>query len=193
MLECADVGELFECHPFRRGRQRSIVNRMSQASSGAQPHFCNFRFQSNVDVLPPVRRFVSEIVDRLIRRPEVASRLEVAVHELVENSLKYSQGAGSFIEIEVFDTAGRMRIVVRTTNRVSDEYAETVRQLVSDMEAAASDPIKYYLQALEKSAARTHGSGLGLARVFAESGMKLATSRPSKDEICVTAELFVDP
>jgi hypothetical protein len=140
-----------------------------------------------------VRRFVSEIVDRLIRRPEVASKLEVAVHELVENSLKYSQGAGAHIEIEVYDTEGKMRVLVRTTNRVSDEYAATVGQLVKDMQEAAGDPVKYYLQALERSAVRTHGSGLGLARVFAESGMRLSTSRPNAEEICVTAELFVDP
>jgi hypothetical protein len=155
----------------------------------SRPLFCNFHFQSNVDVLSPVRRFVSEIVDRLIRRPEVSSRLEVAVHELVENSLRYSLGAGALIEIEVYDTVGKTRVVVRTTNRAST----IVDRLVDEMRAAEGDPIQYYLNALERTAASSHGSGLGLARVFAESGMRVSASRPTAEELCVTAELTIDP
>jgi hypothetical protein len=154
------------------------------------PHFCKFHFQSNVNVLAPVRRFVSDIVERLIQRPEVASRIEVAVHELAENSLKYSSENGAQIEIEVHDVPKHMRVVVRTTNRATPEFVQTVCGLIDEMKAA-DNPVEYYLKTLESSALRTVGSGLGLARVFAESGMSLSYSRPSDTEICVMAEFKV--
>lgn len=154
-----------------------------------EPHFCNFHFQSNVDVLAPVRRFVSDIVERLIKRPEVASRIEIAVHELAENSMKYSAGTGARIAIEVFDVPGQMRVVVRTTNQASPEYLAQLRELVTEMKAAP-DPISYYLKMLDRSATRTHGSGLGLARVFAESGMQVSYESEG-DQVTVTAEFRV--
>jgi len=155
-----------------------------------EPHFCNFHFQSNVNVLAPVRRFVSDIVERLINKPDVASRIEVAVHELAENSLKYASTNGARIEIQVFDIPGQMRVLVRTTNHATPEFLETVCGLIDDM-SSAPDPVAYYLKALESSATRVVGSGLGLARVFAESGMKLSYTRPTEQEISVTAEFRV--
>jgi hypothetical protein len=155
-----------------------------------EPHFCKFHFQSNVNVLAPVRRFVSDIVERLIQKPEVASRIEVAVHELAENSLKYSSENGARIEIEVYDVPQQMRVVVRTTNHATPEFVTTVCGLIDEMRAAQS-PVDYYLKTLDRSAARAVGSGLGLARVFAESGMSLSYTRPSDSEICVVAEFKV--
>jgi hypothetical protein len=155
-----------------------------------EPHFCNFHFQSNVNVLAPVRRFVSDLVERLINRPEVASRIEVAVHELAENSLKYASTNGARIEIQVYDTPGQMSVIVRTTNHASPEFMKTVCGLIDEMRVAP-DPVAYYLKALDGSSARTVGSGLGLARVFAESGMQLSYTRPTADEICVEAEFKV--
>jgi hypothetical protein len=155
-----------------------------------EPHFCNFHFQSNVDVLAPVRRFVSDIVERLIKRPEVASRIEVAVHELAENSMKYSSSKGARINIEVHDAPGQMRVLVRTTNYASPAYLEKVKELVGEMNAA-TDPVSYYLKALDRSATRATGSGLGLARVFAESGMRISYECAPDEELTVTAEFRV--
>jgi hypothetical protein len=155
-----------------------------------EPHFCNFYFQSNVNVLAPVRRFVSDLVERLINKPDVASRIEVAVHELAENSLKYASTNGARIEIQVFDVPGQMRVLVRTTNHASPEFVKTVCALIDEM-SAAPDPVAYYMKTLERSATSTAGSGLGLARVFAESGMQVSYTRPTEDEICVTAEFRV--
>jgi hypothetical protein len=120
----------------------------------------------------------------------VASRIEVAVHELAENSLKYASSDGARIEIEVYDAAKQMRVVVRTTNRATPEFMATVCGLIDEMRATA-DPITYYLKTLDRSATRTVGSGLGLARVFAESGMQLSYTLPSDSEICVMAEFRV--
>jgi len=154
------------------------------------PNYCRFHFQANVNVLAPVRRFVSDIVERLINKPEVASRVEVAVHELAENSLKYASANGARIEIEVYDVPGQMRVLVRTTNRATPEFLKTVCGLIDEMNAA-QDPVAYYLKTIDRSAAIAIGSGLGLARVFAESGMRLSYDRPSDDEIAVTAEFRV--
>src|SRR5262245_56464363 len=128
-----------------------------------EPHFCKFHFQASVDVLLPVRRFVSDIVERLIKRPEVASRVEVAVHELAENSMKYSSTRGARIEIEVHDSPGQMRVTVRTTNRAAPRYLEQVKALVDEMQGSSTDPLRYYVNMLERSASRSGGSGLGLA------------------------------
>jgi hypothetical protein len=155
-----------------------------------EPHYCRFQFQANVNVLPAVRRFVSDIVERLINKPEVASRIEVAVHELAENSLKYASSNGSRIEIEVFDVPGQMRVLVRTTNHATPEFVNMVCSLIDDMNATP-DAVDYYLKALDRSASRVMGSGLGLARVYAESGMHLSYARPSNDEITVTADFRV--
>jgi hypothetical protein len=154
------------------------------------PHYCRFHFQANVNVLAPVRRFVSDIVERLINKPEVASRVEVAVHELAENSLKYASANGSRIEIEVFDVPGQMRVLVRTTNHATPEFVKTVCGLIDEMNGA-KDPVAYYLKTIDRSASTAIGSGLGLARVFAESGMQVSYTRPSDEEIAVTAEFRV--
>jgi hypothetical protein len=155
-----------------------------------EPHYCRFHFQSNVNVLAPVRRFVSDIVERLINKPEVASRIEVAVHELAENSMKYASENGARIEIEVHDVPKHMRVLVRTTNHATPEFVKKVCGLIDEMNAA-TDPVSYYLRTIDRSAASAVGSGLGLARVFAESGMRLSYARPSNDEVAVTAEFVV--
>jgi hypothetical protein len=155
-----------------------------------EPHYCRFHFQSNVNVLAPVRRFVSDIVERLINKPEVASRIEVAVHELAENSLKYASLNGARIEIEVHDVPKHMRVVVRTTNHATPEFVKIVCGLIDEMNAAA-DPVSYYLKIIDRTAGNPLVSGLGLARVFAESGMRLSYSRPSSEEVAVTAEFVV--
>ena len=51
--------------------------------------------------------------------------------------------------------------------------------------------LAYYLKTIDRSAASAIGSGLGLARVFAESGMHMSYTRPSDEEIAVTAEFRV--
>lgn len=141
-------------------------------------------FHPNLELVPIVRRFVSDVTQRADVHAEDVDRIAMATHELVENAVRFSQDGTACLLIDV--TPGDpSSVTIRTTNRASAENCAIVVDQLDQMRAI-SDPFTFYLTAMRETARRAQGSGLGLARVFAEGSLDLDCSIEG-DIIKVTA------
>jgi hypothetical protein len=99
----------------------------------------------------------------------------MVAHELAENTAKYSTGSEVTLEIELEATTGATRVQIRTRNHTSPERLNEVVRRIGEL-ALTEDPAAHYDRLLEESLGQHGVSGLGLARIRAESGLDLACS-----------------
>jgi hypothetical protein len=136
------------------------------------PAYIELHFSQNVELIRIARRFVAEVCGRLLNDPDATSRVALATHELLENAVKYSLDCATTIRIEILQIDSVCKVSVRTRNRAAPDHVANLRQLVDGI-AAAADPFVFYNALMRKNAARTEGSGLGLARICAEGEMTM--------------------
>jgi hypothetical protein len=130
-------------------------------------------FSPNVRLVPTVRRFVAEFYREAVENRDATSRLTVATHELLENAVRYASDGNTLIRIAVQREQGGVRVTIDTRNRASSNSIDSVRTALDEL-AAAADADAHYQVLMRRSAKRADGSGLGLGRVRAESGMQIS-------------------
>ena len=138
-----------------------------------------------------VRRFVAGHYECVLADDDVAYRLGMAAHELIENAAKYASDHRARLRIERTGADEEEQSVAlsieNTTNAV---HAERLTTQVQEMEACA-DPAEYYRALMRRSAKqRGRAGGLGLARIRAEGQMTVTCAREG-DDVCVRAELHL--
>lgn len=151
------------------------------------PAYCHIVFRPNIKLISTVRRFVNDFYMRLLVGQEMSSRLALATHELLENAVAYASDGETEVRIEVVGNS----LQVRTWNRASPEDIEAVKGIVDEMNRTM-DADEYYQSRLVKTAKRTDGSGLGLARIRAEAEMKVSCE-VDKDRVCILATMDMKP
>jgi hypothetical protein len=134
----------------------------------------NLEVSMGVQHLTAVRRFVADLTDSVVHDSDLASRLAMATHELLENAVKYSLDPSRMVTLRLWVEAAR-RVHVTVRNVSSEELVAPLREHLRLL-SEAGDPVAFYQQMIAKSLARETGSGLGLARIFAEGGMRLSCS-----------------
>lgn len=144
-------------------------------------------FRPSVHLITIVRRFISEFFTCVVADPDVASRLALATHELLENAAKYATGGETYLYVDVDRATGG--VTVRTRNRTN---AERIAVLEGRFEALTStkDPVALYNMMLRRTALEAEGSGLGLARIRSEGEMMLDLS-VTDDLVEIRARGFV--
>jgi hypothetical protein len=152
-----------------------------------EPAYFHVAFRPNLKLISTVRRFVSEFYLRILTDRELASRLTLATHELVENAVAYAADGETEIRIEVVDQG----LIIKTWNKASAEQQAVVRKLVDALNAA-EDPDEYYQTRLIQTAHQPEGSGLGLARIRAEAEMDISL-QIEDDRVCILAEAQSQP
>jgi hypothetical protein len=158
---------------------------MSASLHGFAPTRMEMSFRPNPQLVPIVRRFVADVYRRVIASDDDVDRIAMAAHELVENAVRFSNDGAAVLRIDV--TPGDpARVTICTTNSASAENLATVVGWLQEM-MSVSDPFTFYLEAMRETARRAHGSGLGLARVFAEGALDL-DCKVEGDTIIVTAK-----
>ena len=130
-------------------------------------------FQPTVELISSTRRFVCAFVAPIVGDPDVISRIGLAVHELLENILKYSTDGRTFTRVDLVQTGDRQTFSIETTSMITPERRAGLEEVFDEM-ANAPDALSYYQQTMTRALHRRHGSGLGLARVWAEAEMKLS-------------------
>ena len=145
------------------------MSRILAEADTDHPYF-ELAFRPSEALTSVVRRFVSEFYQNVLRDPDLAARLALATHELVENAVKYSTDGDSTLRVELDRTKGI--VTVTTRNRSDPRHIDRLRARFAEM-SAAKDDFSFYQTLLRRSVSETGGSGIGLARIRCEADMDL--------------------
>lgn len=148
------------------------------------------RFSPSVTLISGVRRFVSQFYEEVLGDPDIADRVALATHELLENASRYSVDGETRTLLEIVRTP-QTSVSVRTWNRATPAQIFVLHGMFDDM-ARSGDAFEYYQAAMRRTAKSTRGSGLGLARVWAEANMAL-TLAEEYGWVIIHAEFKIDP
>jgi anti-sigma regulatory factor (Ser/Thr protein kinase) len=141
--------------------------------------YCELRFSPNVKLISTVRRFVGEFYERVLGDAEITSRLVVATHELLENTVRYSLDGQSGIRIGVRRYAGMVHVVIDTNNRTDAKHRAELMALLEEMQASGSRA-SFYQTLMRRSVKRLEGS---------ESEMDLTCTLEDEDVVTLALPL----
>lgn len=145
-------------------------------------------FRHRKELPSTTRRYLFDVLKRVLGNEEDANRLAMAAHELIENLVKYSNDAASSLEVDFKELDGATHVAVRTRNSVAPERLRDLEDTLATV-AKAPDPVALYDKLLASSPHR-EGSGLGLARIRAEADMTLSYVVDG-EEVTILAESIV--
>lgn len=128
------------------------------------------------------RRFIEEVVERMLDDSDVASRVAMTAHELLENAAKYSSNGRAVLRLRAEGVGEARRVVVSLTNQTTATHRERLVRGFAEI-SAAGDPYDLYFELMRRDLAHKEASGLGLARIWAEGEMQLALE--TRDETVV--------
>jgi hypothetical protein len=134
----------------------------------ARPYF-HLVFRPNIKLVSTVRRFTGEFYRRVLVDQELASRLALATHEMLENAVTYATDEETAIRIDVEGDV----LSVRTWNTTGPDRIAAIKNAIDNV-MAAPDPDAFYQEQMIVAAKRNDGSGLGLARIRGEAEMNLS-------------------
>lgn len=143
-------------------------------------------FQPLAEQIGGLRAALSDLCRPHLASAEELSRVLLAAHELLENIVKYSSDGAAEFQCTVESNASGLRVRLQTKNRALPERMADTRQRLAAL-SAAGDPVAHYDELIRAAAGRRDGSGLGLARIPAESDMKLRCAT-EQDWLVLTAE-----
>ena len=143
-------------------------------------------FQPLAQQIGSLRSALSDLCKPYLTDPDQLSRVLLAAHELLENIVKYSTGGVAEFHVALEARDARIRVRLRTKNRAHRDRLDDACQRLDALDAA-SDPVAHYDELIRSSAGRRDVSGLGLARIPAESEMRLQYA-VDQDWLVLTAE-----
>lgn len=160
-------------------------------TAGTPPVNLELRFQPTVDLISSTRRFVCSFFEPFVSDPDVVSRIGLATHELLENILKYAADGRTITRVNLEDQGSDRRLTIETTSIITDERRAGLEEIFAEM-ASASSALSYYQLTMGRARHRRHGSGLGLARIWAEAEMTLSIDFQG-DAVTIRATAMLDP
>jgi hypothetical protein len=134
--------------------------------------YMELSFRPTVDLISATRRFVCAYCEPLLRDDDLVSRVGLATHELLENILKYATDGRTLARVCIEGEGPEQRLSIETTSAVTPARKAGLEEIFAEMEKVA-DPAAYYQLTMRRALRRRQGSGLGLARVWAEAEMGL--------------------
>ena len=125
-------------------------------------------------MVTPLCQSLSELCRPLLADDDAAARLRLTAHELLENIVKYSAQGGCEFRFQLFRSpTGALRALVQTSNVPAAAHRPDAEQRLAAL-TAAQDPLEHYDSIIADSARQPAGSGLGLARIHAETEYRLS-------------------
>jgi len=133
----------------------------------------NFGEAPAQNLVTPLCESLLEMCRSAFGDEDAAARLRLTAHELLENVAKYSARATCDLRFELHrGRDGALLASVRTRNVPRPENRRDADERLRAL-CAASDPHEHYDSIIADSARRSAGSGLGLARIHAETEYRL--------------------
>ncbi|MDB4945372.1 MAG: uncharacterized protein JWP97_4906 [Labilithrix sp.] len=173
-----------------REPRRTSIRVGSVLQGGTPPVNLELRFQPTVDLISSTRRFVCAFFEPFVSDPDVVSRIGLATHELLENVLKYAADGRTLTRVNLEDTEGNRTLTIETTSVITPERRAGLEEIFAEM-ASASCALSYYQLTMGRARNRRHGSGLGLARIWAEAEMTLSIEFQG-DSVTIRATARID-
>ncbi len=125
-------------------------------------------------MVTPLCQSLSELCRPVMGDDDAAARLRLTAHELLENIVKYSAQGGCEFCFRLFRSdTGLLRALVETRNLPAADRRADAEQRLAAL-TAAQDPLEHYDSIIADSARQPAGSGLGLARIHAETEYRLS-------------------
>ncbi len=150
-----------------------MTEELPPSATTGKPAFASFRIVVQLEAkhITPARRVIADIARSIGLRDEVAARLALAAHELLENAVKYTLDEQRQVLLRLsIVTGNKARVTV--SNVSSPAIFRRMHRRLHELNRCR-DIGALYQTLIEKSVARNRGSGLGLARIRAEADMKL--------------------
>ena len=164
-----------------------LASALQDGGRASIPASFEMRFSPSDHLISIVRRFVLSFYGSLLADDELSSQLALATHELLDNAVKYGSTPTAELAVSITrDDEEALRIVVAIRNQAGREHISEAGRMIAAIQEAASI-FDFYQELLHLAAVREHGSGLGLARIAAETNLGL-TSRVDGDTIEIRAE-----
>jgi hypothetical protein len=125
-------------------------------------------------MVTPLCQSLVELCRPIFRDEDAAARLRLTAHELLENLVKYSAEADCDLRFAIERTArGTLEAQVQTRNVPRPQNRGDAEARLRAL-TAATDPLEHYDSIIADSARQPAGSGLGLARIHAETEYRLS-------------------
>lgn len=140
--------------------------------------------------MPGVSRLVADFCRLEAGDQDWIARVHMAAHELAENVAKYSTTAEVSLEVAVENEAAGRTLLILTRNRASAEHLADVTRRMREL-MLTKDPDALYDEWLARSLAAEGVSGLGLARIRAESGLRFEYTIEG-DELTIVVKALLD-
>jgi two-component sensor histidine kinase len=155
----------------------------------ALPTSFDMTFAPTTRLVSVVRRFVLSLYERILEDGETSSQLALATHELLENAVKYNVDDETLLRVTLApqsESLSAVAVTIRTRNRATPENIRTAQRIITTVRDA-EDPFMFYQQLIQASSEAPEGSGLGLARIRAETAMTI-DFKVDGDEIEIVAQ-----
>lgn len=136
------------------------------------PTYLELSFRPTVDLISSTRRFVCAYYEPLLADADLLSRIGLATHEMLENVLKYAPGGHVLTRVRLVGDGAGQKLSIEMTSAITTERRAGLEDIFAEM-ASTGDAAAYYQRSLHRARHRRYGSGLGLARVWAEAEMAL--------------------
>jgi two-component sensor histidine kinase len=131
------------------------------------------------------RRFVYDVYTDILKDADLAWRLGMATHELLENAVKYASDGAMTLRITTEAINGKDTLVLSVSNTASATNARILADAFAEM-AKFDKPSEYYAMLVQRASERDEGSGLGLGRICTEASMSLSC-QVNDNVVCIKA------
>ncbi len=153
------------------------------------PTTFNMRIGPTQELVSVVRRFVKSLYEQILRDRRTSAQLALVTHELLENAVKYTIDDETTLWVHLIPVAESLSdatVLIRTRNRATPENIRSAQRLIGTIRDA-EDPYRFYQELILASAELPDISGLGLARIRAETPMTIDV-KVEGDEIEIVAQ-----
>ncbi len=135
--------------------------------------FVELKFGPNWSYISTVRIFIVNFLAITLEDKKRADNIAMAVNELIENAIKYSDRDGIEINLYVYDEGNNIKVQV--CNHAEENTVRDLERILGEINKES--PLDAYMKRMKESSQSINKkSTIGLARIYYETGAKIESS-----------------